>query len=300
MNANPTGSTAGDQAEGLRRMIGRQGMRITLFVSGSRRAGNTTTAAGIAIAAAQRGRSIMLLDESRSPGDAAAACGLKPRWDLFDALDGSRTLEEVVLPGPEGLLLLPAARALRSTRDFGARARAALEAGFERLAPDIDWLMIDAACAADSRLLPLALSAQEVVISLPDENETLTDAYALIKLLHREFSLQRCFVVASRVRRDSMAQAQCRRLAQAAHRYLGVQASCLGAVPHDPAILRASALARPLMQAFPAAPAARALRAHTETLLRVPAQSQAGSPIGALVQRLIEGSRIDFASAAFA
>lgn len=290
----------GDQAEGLRRLIGRQDLRITLFMSGRRRAGNTTAATGMAIAAAQFGRSVLLLDESRSANDAAAVCGLKPRWDLLDAMRGDRAIEEVILPGPEGVLILPAARAVRSAGDFGERARAVLENGFERLAANVDWLVIDAACASDTRLLPLALSAQDVVVSLPEEGTALTDSYALIKLLHREFGLERVNVLASRMRGEARAREQCLRLAQAAHRHLGMNAHCMGAVPLDTAVQRASALARPLMQAFPASPAAHALRAHAEALHRLPAQPQVGSPVGALVQRLIEGSRLDFAGVALA
>lgn len=300
MSASAAMKSSGDQAEGLRRLIGRQGLRISLFVSGSRRAGNTTAATGIAIAAAQLGRSVMLLDESRSSTDAAAVCGLKPRWDLLDAMRGERTLEEVILPGPEGVLILPAARAVRAVGDFGERARTVLETGLERMSANIDWLIMDAACAPDTRLLPLALSAHEVVLSLPEEGEALTDSYALIKLLHREFGLTRFNVLSSRMRHEARAREQCQRLAQAAQRYLGVHVGCIGAVPLDATVQRAMALARPLMQAFPASPAAQALRARAEILDRLPAQTQIGSPVGALVQRLIEGSRLDFAGLAFA
>ena len=189
---------------------------------------------------------------------------------------------------------------MRAGETFGEGVRATLETGFERLSTNVDWLMIDAACAASTRLLPLALSAQDVVIPVAEDGDNLTATYALLKLLNREVGLQRARLVASRVRREDRMREHCERLIGAARHYLGVRADMLATVPFDPVVQRAAALARPLMQAFPAAPAAQALRACTEALLRQPPAPQAGSPVGALVQRLLHGSRLELSSLAFA
>lgn len=290
----------GDQAEGLRRLLGRQGLRVLLFVSGARRSGQTTAATNIAIAAAQMGGGVLLLDENRSATDAANLCGVSPRFDLLDALRGHKSAEEVVASGPEGVLFMPAARALRASLEFGEPARQALAASFERIALNLDWLVIDAASGLDTRLLPLALSAQEVVLSLPEDGDAITQSYALVKRIHREFGVKRYCLLATRARREALAREQCDRLSQTARRHLGIDVRYLGSVPFDPAVRRAAALARPLMCAFPAAPAARAMRSHTEALLQLPSHPSADSPVAALVQRLIEGSRLEYARIAAA
>jgi flagellar biosynthesis protein FlhG len=93
-----------------------------------------------------------------------------------------------------------------------------------------------------------------------DEPASLTDAYALIKVLSREHGVRRFRVLANMTRDARQGASVFARLERVASRYLDVVLDYAGEVPEDPCMARAVRLQRPVLEAFPDSPAARAFR----------------------------------------
>lgn len=289
---------SGDQATGLRSLLGKASVRVALFVSGVRRAGKTTAVANLALAGAQRGKNVMLIDESRNSANTVAqCCGVSGRYDLLDAVTGSRSMEEVLVHGPDGVTILPVGRAVKADEEAVYSRPWELAHTFERLADQLDWLLIDATSGFDTRLLPLALSANEIIVVMPEDGNGLTGSYAMMKLLRHEFEMS-CFrVLATRTRNQNAVQTRFDRLRRVAARHLGARVDLLGNVPFDGAVKRASALARPLISSYPNACATRAFRGCAESLLDAASTEARSDPAGILLKRLFDGSQVDFAAA---
>lgn len=289
---------SGDQATGLRSLLGKASVRVALFVSGVRRAGKTTAVANLALAGAQRGKNVMLIDESRNSANTVAqCCGVSGRYDLLDAVTGSRSMEEVLVHGPDGVTILPVGRAVKADEEAVYSRPWELAHTFERLADQLDWLLIDATSGFDTRLLPLALSANEIIVVMPEDGNGLTGSYAMMKLLRHEFEMS-CFrVLATRTRNQNAVQTRFDRLRRVAARHLGARVDLLGNVPFDGTVKRASALARPLISSYPNACATRAFRGCVESLLDAATTEARSDPAGILLKRLFDGSQVDFAAA---
>ena len=289
---------SGDQAAGLRSLLAKDSLRVALFVSGVRRAGKTTAIANLALAGAQRGKNVLLIDESRNSANTVAqCCGVSGRYDLLDAVTGARTMEEVLVHGPDGVKILPVGRAVRADEDAVSSRPWELANTFERLADEFDWLLIDATSGFDTRLLPLALSANEIVVVMPEDGNGLTGSYAMMKLLRHEFEMS-CFrVLATRSRNQEAVHTSFDRLRAVAARHLGARVDLLGNVPFDGTVKRASALARPLVSSYPNSSATRAIRGCAETLLVAASANARSDPAGILLKRLFDGSQVDFAAA---
>lgn len=290
----------GDQAAGLRSLLGRGGLRIALFVSGIRRAGQTTTVANLALAGARLGKNVMVIDEARSACSVAALLGVNGRYDLGDVISGRRNLDEVIVHGPDGLIILPVGRALHGIGANHPALPSQLTKAFEHLSDELDWLLIDAASGFDTRLLPLSLSANEVVVLMPGVDQGLTASYRVIKLLQREFGMNRFRILATRTHDEARSQLAFQRVRAVARQHLHARVDWIGSVPYDTVVKRASAMARPLITAFPNSPSAQAIRSSAEYLLGIPAEHEDVDPVGVLLKRLVEGSRLDFAAAALA
>ncbi len=289
---------SGDQAAGLRNLLEKDSLRVALFVSGVSRAGKTTAIANVALAAAQRGKNVLLIDESRNAANTVAqCCGVSGRYDLLDAVTGARTMDEVLVHGPDGVLVLPVGRAVRAEEDVVSYRPWELSNTFERMADQLDWLLIDATSGFDTRLLPLALSANEIVVVMPEDGYGLTGSYAMMKLLRQEFEMSRFRVLATRSRDDSAVRGNVERLRTVAARHLSAEVDLLGCVPFDGTVKRAAALARPLISNYPNAPATRAIRSCAERLLADARGNARTDPAGILLKRLFDGGRVDFAAA---
>ena len=97
--------TIRDQADGLRRLLDRQGLRIVRLSSGAGGSGKTGAVLNLAAALAEIGRDVLILDENPAEHGVTAELGLKARFDLEDVIRRKRDLDEVLVRGPAGILI---------------------------------------------------------------------------------------------------------------------------------------------------------------------------------------------------
>lgn len=92
-----------DQAEGLRRLLARDSVRVVTLTSGRTGVGKTNIVVNLAVALAKRGRHVLVLDEQQGKGSTETLLGLTARYDLMHVIRREKTLDEVMLRGPEGV-----------------------------------------------------------------------------------------------------------------------------------------------------------------------------------------------------
>lgn len=246
----------GDQAEGLRRLLVPRGTRVLVLTSGCGAVGKTGIAANLAAALADGGREVLLLDESLA-GAAAQRLGLRPKLGLHHALRGDATADDVLLRADCGVSVLPAGRALAALAAAHSSDRERARDWLARLGERFDTVLVDAAGEGCRRVLPHA--AEEVVVMSP-ASAAITQGYAMVKRLSADWGKRRFHVVLNRARSRDHARALFDNMAEVAQGYLSLDLEFLGDVPFDEKLRRSGELGRPVLELFPACPAASAFR----------------------------------------
>lgn len=100
----------GDQAAGLRRLLAPRGLRVLPISGAASDRDQARIVAQLAALLASCGRRVIVLDQS--PGAIAATWGLRARYELSHLLSEDRSWEQVLLDGPQGVVVLPAGRGL--------------------------------------------------------------------------------------------------------------------------------------------------------------------------------------------
>jgi flagellar biosynthesis protein FlhG len=242
-----------DQAEGLRRLLGRSVARVIALEAGTRGAGKTSAAVNIAAALAARGMQVMLLDANAGSANVSALLGLRPRHDLRDALAGTCSIDDALLHGPAGVMVLPADGALRGGQS--ARERERFEAVLMQLSPRFDYLLIDASADLAANAVLGHLAAESIVVA-PAGASAVTATYALIKRLHAQQPRQRLHVLLNRVSSERGARVIFENLRRVAGLRLRTTLECLGQVPRDAQLQHAAAGGQPVVDRYPAAASA--------------------------------------------
>lgn len=237
----------------------RDGVQTIAVTGGKGGVGKTMVAVGMATALAQSGLRVLLLDGDVSLASVDVQLGLTPRYTLEHLLKGDKLLEDILLRTREGVQVVPAASGVTRLASLGVREHAAIVQAFATLPQNFDVLVIDCAPGIAEQVRRFAEAAQHVVIVLCNEPASLTDAYAMIKVLSREHSLQRFQVLVNKAVPGSGAELF-QRLQRVTDRYLDVQLVYAGEVPDDRLVVKAVREQRPVLAAYPSAPAARALR----------------------------------------
>lgn len=281
-----------DQAEGLRRLLARDTVRVVTLTSGRAGVGKTSIVVNLAAALAKRGRRVLVLDEQQGKGSMETLLGLTARYDLMHVIRREKTLDEVMLRGPEGVDIIAAGNGLRALGELGPEDQDGLVQSFRHLSKTVDVVLVDAIAGVASHVLPLSLASQEIVIVVSPHPSSIKGAYALIKVLNQNFAMHRFHILASKIRDEQEARALHDNMAEVAVRFLDVSLDFMGYVPFDEKLGQAARICRPVVEAFPSAESARALRDLAETMERWPQPSGEEGRLEAFMQRLIQSSRM--------
>lgn len=221
-----------DQAAGLRDRPRRRCRTITV-AGGKGGVGKSTVTVNLGMALSMAGRDVMLLDADMGMANLDVLLGLTPSRHIGHLLDGSCSLEELVLPGPHGLKVIPAGSGARRLAQLGNGEHAAVIRAFDELVQPPEYLLVDTAAGVSDNVALFAAAADDVILVVCDEPASMTDAYALIKVLSRDFGVRRYHVLANMVRHAGEARQLFTKLARVSDRFLDVTLDFVGMVPHD-------------------------------------------------------------------
>jgi flagellar biosynthesis protein FlhG len=235
-------------------------VRVIAVTGGKGGVGKTSVAVNLATALSRRGRRVVLLDGDLGLANADVLLGLSPAYTLAHVLSGERSLEEVLVQTPQGFQLLPAASGCADLAQMGPEEHLALVRAFSSLPMQLDHLIVDTAPGLAHGVLQFSQAAQHVLIVLCDEPTSLTDAYALVKVLSRSHGVRRFFVLANQLHGECTGAQLFERFARVTARFLDVTVEFAGEVPADEAVRRSVREQRTVLEGYPGSPAARAFK----------------------------------------
>ncbi len=264
-----------------------QPVQVIAVTGGKGGVGKTSVSVNLATALAARKR-VVLLDGDLGLANADVFLGLSPRYTLAHVISGERTLDEVLIEAPQGFQVVPAASGAADLACMGAAEHLGLVRAFSSLAAQVDVLIIDTAAGIAHAVLQFAQAAQQVLVVICDEPASLTDGYALIKVLSRNHGVGRFRVLANRVRSRGAGRELFERFERVTTRFLDVVLEFAGEIPDDEYVQRSVREQRPVCDAYPASSAARAFKKLAEVADTWPVPPGPRGNIEFFVERLVQ------------
>ncbi|MEZ5565114.1 MAG: MinD/ParA family protein [Gammaproteobacteria bacterium] len=256
----PEGQSPADQAEGLRRLRKSKPVKVLTVTGGKGGVGKTNICANLAIAMSQIGRRVMLLDADLGLANIDVLLGLHPNVSLANVVSGERRLQDVIVNGPSGVRVIPGASGLSAMASLSAAEHAGIVNAFSELNEDLDVLLVDTAAGMSEGVLRFCEAANEVLIVVCDEPTSITDAYALIKVLSTERQISRFRIITNMTHMSGDGRSLFEKLLRVTERFLQVTLDHAGSIPYDDRVWRAVQLQTPFVTAFPSSLAAAALK----------------------------------------
>ncbi len=232
-------------------------VRVIAIASGKGGVGKTNASVNLATAMAMSGKEVMLMDADLGLANVDVMIGLNPEYDLQHVISGEKQLDEVVLKGPAGVHVVPASSGVARMVDLTTAEHASLITAFSDLKQSIDVLIVDTAAGIGDSVVSFAKACQDVVVVVCDEPTSITDAYALIKVLRTQHDIKRFKILANMVVDQSQGLQLYDKLLSATDRFLDVGLGYLGAIPFDEQLRRAVQQQKAVVQAYPRSKAAK-------------------------------------------
>ncbi len=262
--------------------------RVISITSGKGGVGKTNVSANMAYIMATRfGLRVLVLDADLGLGNMDVLFNIRPRYTLQDVLMGDRSLPEILVRGPGGILILPAASGVEEMTSLSRDQNLRLLEEFENLSSDLDVLLIDTGAGISENVLTFNLASRETVVVVTPEPTSRTDAFALMKVLFRRQPDKPFLFLANMVRDRQEGVALFDLVSRVADSFLpGLALSFAGHLPADPALTQAVRAQKAIAEMLPGAPFSKGMEGVVRTLLSRPPRTGGEGGIGLWMKRL--------------
>ncbi|ASP40573.1 cobyrinic acid a,c-diamide synthase [Bacterioplanes sanyensis] len=263
-------------------------VQVIAVTGGKGGVGKSNVSVNLSIALAEIGRRVVLLDADLGLANIDILLGVNANRTIEDVLQGDCDLADIMVHGPGGIRIVPASSGTQRLSQLNSMEHAGLIQAFSDIGDDIDVLIIDTAAGISDTVMSFVRAAQEVIVVVTDEPTSITDAYAQIKLLNRDYGVFRFRVVANMVRSPQEGNVLFNKLTKVTDRFLDVAMQYVGAVPQDDAVRRAVQRQKAVVDVYPRSKAATAFRALAKKVDGWPLPSTPRGHLEFFVDRLVQ------------
>jgi len=279
-----------DQAQGLRRQHMINPVKVISVTGGKGGVGKSNVSVNLAVSLAMEGHQVMLLDADLGLANVDVMLGLKVKRNLSHVLKGECELQDIVIEGPEGLKIIPAASGTKEMAHLSEMEHIGLVRAFSSISEKIDYLIVDTAAGIADNVISFTMASQEVIMVVCDEPTSITDAYALIKVLSQENNIYNFKVLANMVRSPQEGKHLFAKLTAVSDRFLDVGLEYLGSIPFDENVRKSIRKQKPFVQTFPRSPAAVSIKQLAKKVDEWPGPTSARGNIEFFMERLVQGA----------
>ncbi len=257
-----------DQAEQLRNIIKQQNKqqhlaRVITVTSGKGGVGKSNVSVNLAIQLSKLGKRVVVLDADFGLANIEVMLGIRPKYNLADMMFRGKGIQEIISPGPENIGFISGGSGLREMTNLNRDQILSLVNVMYELDHLADVVIIDTGAGISDTVIELVAASAEVLLLATPEPTSITDAYALLKTLHRhpDFDSNRTSIkmVGNRIQSYEEGKDLYNKLNTVVNKFLSLEMDYLGAIPYDDRLSKAVMKQQPVSIAYPNAPAARAL-----------------------------------------
>lgn len=277
-----------NQASGLRMMQKNNKVKVIAVTGGKGGVGKTNVTLNMAVAMAAQGKRVMVLDADLGLANVDVMLGLRVTRNLSHVLSGECSLDDILVEGPHGILIAPATSGTQSMVELSPAEHVGLIRAFSELQTPIDVLLVDTAAGISDMVLSFARASQDIIVVVCDEPTSITDAYALIKILSKEHGCYKFKIVANMVRSLREGQELYTKLTRVTERFLDATLELVACIPYDNNVRQSVRKQKVIVEGFPKSPAALAFRSLASKAATWSVPEQAGGHLQFFIENLLK------------
>ncbi len=207
--------------------------RIIAVSSGKGGVGKTNCVANLALFYASLNKRVLILDADLGLSNIDVLFGIAPKYNLKHVLLGEKRIKDIIVTGPMGIMLFPASSGVRELTELSERQRLKLVSELEGFDLPFDIFLVDTGAGISDNVLFFCSAAQETIVVVTPEPTSIADAYALIKVLSRDFGEKHFRILINTARSEKEGFDTFRKLAIVADKFLNLSIDYLGYLPYD-------------------------------------------------------------------
>ena len=284
--------TVADQAEKLREIMKsrtavqtHRNTRVIAISSGKGGVGKTNIAINMAIAYAQLGKKVIVMDADLGLANVHVVLGVIPQYTLYNLIRKQKSLREIILDTEYGIQIVAGAAGFAKIANLSEAERRVFVDHLLELS-DADLILVDTAAGVSDNVLSFVAAADDAIIVTTPEPTAITDAYGIIKIIATELESvdMGLKLVVNRVKSVTEGKKVANRVVSIVGQFLNLKLDYLGYVYDDAAVQTAVLKQRPFIVRDPRSKAAICIRHMVNRLENI--EFREGSGVGAFIRKL--------------
>ncbi len=243
---------------------------IITVTSGKGGVGKTNISVNLGILLSQRRQRVLLMDADLHLGKLDVVIGATPRYTLAELVDGSQTLEQIIMQHPSGIDILPATSGDLNLLDADSQMLKVLAESFTAIQARYDYLIVDTGAGVSPTVLTMALGADKVILIVTPEPASISDVYAMIKVIRSKSPELPLILLPNRLKSLEDGLELHKKLNLITQKFLKTNLFYGGSIVEDTAIGQAIIRQRPYVIEYPGSQATRNLQLVCHRLLKLP------------------------------
>jgi flagellar biosynthesis protein FlhG len=244
------------------------GPLVIAVTSGKGGVGKTNIVGNLAIAYQRMKKKALIFDADLGLANIDIIYGINPKHTIEEVISGERELSQVIVKGPEGVAIIPASSGVQNLTHLSEGHKINLLNEFDTLNSKYDVLLIDTSAGISSNVTYFNLAAQERIVVVTPEPTSITDAYALIKVMFNKHEVKNFYLLMNMVKDEKEAKYVYKNLSSVIAKFMGsISIDYAGYIPYDKHLHESVSRREPVSCCFPEASSSQSFKKLADFLL---------------------------------
>ncbi len=273
-------------------LSGEQKPKVFTIASGKGGVGKTNIVVNLAIACQRLGKRVLIFDADLGLANIDIIFGLDPKYTVEDLISGQKDLSQIIVQGPENVSIIPASSGVQELTHLTEGQKMHLLSEFDSLNNQYDILLIDTGAGVSSNVIYFNMAAEERIIVVKPEPTSITDAYALIKIMFSQYGVKSFHLLMNMVSGEGEAKSVYDNLSKVLSRFMhGISIDYAGYIMTDELLQKSVTKRKPVLSAYPQSTSSKNFAVLADYLLKQTNDDATDGNIKFFWKRLMAGSQ---------
>ena len=249
--------------------IQRRHSRVITVTSGKGGVGKTNIAVNLAISLSEYGFKVIILDADFGLANIDVIFGIVPQNTLVDVINNRKNILEILTEGPKNIKFISGGSGVEQLAKLDKFQLEKFVENIGLLDRLADFIIIDTGAGVSENVISFVMAADEVLLVTTPEPTSITDAYALVKMVSNRDRTKPIKLIVNRAETQNEAENILKKLSLVAERFLSVKLLPLGFVLNDDLVPKSVRMQQPFTIAYPKSSAAKQIRDICKKMVQV-------------------------------
>ena len=244
--------------------------QVIAITSGKGGVDKTNLSVNIALLMAKLKQKVLIIDADIHLGNVDVMFGISPEYTLADVVKGSRNLKDIIKNTPYGVDFLPATSGVMDLIDGEENLIQSIAQAFSKFQNDYDMILIDTGAGVSKSTLSFVLGAEKIIVVVTSDPASISDGYAMIKIIKQFNSEIPVMMVANKVRNEEMGESLFYKMNLIVSKFLNSSLIFGGSILDDTQVLASVHAQQPVVIRYPRSRAVINMQLICRRLIKLP------------------------------